>query len=85
MQRTNIFLEERQTDALDAMARLEGVSRAEVIRRIIDRAIDGEGNAEARRRAAIDLSFGAAARIAVERGADDARAAQLASMWGRDA
>jgi metal-responsive CopG/Arc/MetJ family transcriptional regulator len=39
MQRTNIYLEERQTAALDRLAADEGVSRAELIRRILDRAL----------------------------------------------
>ena len=37
MQRTNIYLDERQVEALDRLAQTEGVSRAEVIRRLLDR------------------------------------------------
>lgn len=39
MHRTNLYLEDRQTIALDAMARAQGLSRAEVVRRLIDDAL----------------------------------------------
>lgn len=39
MRRTNLHLDEFQTAALDTVARAEGVSRAEVVRRLIDRGI----------------------------------------------
>ena len=41
MQRTNIYLEDRQTAVLDRLAAEEGISRAELIRRILDRALQG--------------------------------------------
>ena len=42
MQRTNIYLDERQTEALDRLAVERGVSRAEVIRGFIDLGIYGQ-------------------------------------------
>jgi Ribbon-helix-helix protein, copG family len=39
MKRTNIYLAEGQAAALDRVAAAEGVSRAELIRELIDRAI----------------------------------------------
>ena len=60
MKRTNIYLDETQVAALDGLARARGVSRAELIRRFLERAIDGnraEGLAEDL--AAIEESFGA--------------------------
>lgn len=42
MERTSIYLERRQTTMLDRLAAGEGVSRAEVIRRLLDRALGGE-------------------------------------------
>src|SRR5436305_7486985 len=45
MKRTNIYLAEGQADALDRVAQA-GVSRAEVIRELIDRAIGGHTGAD---------------------------------------
>ena len=39
MFRTNIYLEERQTQALDQIASNEQISRAELIRRLLDQGI----------------------------------------------
>lgn len=84
MNRTNIYLEPRQTEALDELARLDGVARAEVVRRLLD-----EGLAERRGRLEHDLcgieeSFGALA----DQGDDDhhergpsERDAHLARTW----
>jgi hypothetical protein len=57
--RTNIYLAEGQADALDRVAQAAGVSRAELIRGLIDRAIGGHPSADlAADLAAIDGSFG---------------------------
>ncbi|MDP9431072.1 MAG: ribbon-helix-helix domain-containing protein [Actinomycetota bacterium] len=41
MRRTNIYLDDAQTAALDAVARAEGISRAELVRRLVDRGVLG--------------------------------------------
>jgi hypothetical protein len=59
MKRTNIYLAEGQADALDRVAQAAGVSRAELIRELIDRAIGGHPGADLMADlAAIDGSFG---------------------------
>jgi hypothetical protein len=59
MKRTNIYLAEGQAAALDRVAQAEGVSRAELIRSLIDRAIGGNAGADLTADlAAIDGSFG---------------------------
>jgi len=59
MKRTNIYLAEGQADALDRVAAAEGVSRAELIRQLIDRAVGGHPGADlAADLAAISGSFG---------------------------
>jgi hypothetical protein len=59
MKRTNIYLAEGQAAALDRAAEAEGVSRAELIRELIARAIGGQPGADlAADLAAISDSFG---------------------------
>lgn len=59
MKRTNIYLEESQAEALDDLARARGVSRAELIRRLLDQALHKEPMDEvAEQIAAIHDSFG---------------------------
>ncbi len=41
MRRTNIYLEDEQSQALEAASRSEGISRAELVRRLIDRGMNG--------------------------------------------
>jgi hypothetical protein len=45
MKRTNIYLDEQQSATLDQVARTQGISRAELIRQLIDRNISGSGAA----------------------------------------
>ena len=73
MKRTNIYLAEGQAEALDRVAEAEGVSRAELIRVLIDRAIGGQpGSDLAADLAAIEGSFGVlAGQEAFARGADE--------------
>jgi metal-responsive CopG/Arc/MetJ family transcriptional regulator len=59
MRRTNIYLDEDQTASLDRLAEQEGVSRAELIRRLIDRALTGAEASRTADLAAIEESFGA--------------------------
>jgi CopG-like RHH_1 or ribbon-helix-helix domain, RHH_5 len=59
MKRTNIYLADGQAEALDRVAEAEGVSRAELIRGLIDRAIGGQPGADLTADiAAIEGSFG---------------------------
>lgn len=57
MQRTNIYLEDRQTTALDRLAAEEGISRAELIRRILDRALQGHDGDREADLARLDFAF----------------------------
>lgn len=73
MKRTNIYLADGQAEALDRVAEAEGVSRAELIRGLIDRAIGGQRGADlAADLAAIEGSFGVlAGDDAFSRGRDE--------------
>lgn len=84
MKRTNIYLEERQTEALDQLASKEGVSRAEVIRRLLDRAIGGADDHLERDLGAIEASFGVLDQLEEPRRAHGDREEHLARMWRRD-
>lgn len=57
--RTNIYLEARQATALDEAAEARGISRAELIRQIIDSGLGTEPSIDLEADlAAIDASFG---------------------------
>ena len=57
MNRTNIYLDEEQARSLDEAAKAQGISRAALIRRLIDRGLDqGTGDLESDL-AAIEASF----------------------------
>jgi hypothetical protein len=59
MNPTNIYLAEEQARSLDEAARAQGISRAALIRRLIDRGLDhSDGDLESDR-AAIEASFDA--------------------------
>lgn len=79
--RTNIYLEDRQTAILDRIAREEGVSRAEVIRRLIDRALAGHDDDLAADLASIDESFGVLGELDVPARGTGEREAHLSRMW----
>jgi hypothetical protein len=64
MRRTNSYFEDRQLEALDAMAQAEGVSRSDVLRRLVDDAIAGNGSRLASDLAAIRESAGTAPDLA---------------------
>ena len=81
MQRTNIYLDESQCAALDERAKAEGVSRAELIRRLLDRALAGGDDDVAGDLAALDASFGAVGLDDVAARGRDERAVHLARMW----
>ena len=85
MKRTNIYLGEAQSAALDDIARARGLSRAEVIRELIDRELSGAGSADLEADLlAIEGSFGAIAndnKAFLDRAPDD-RAAHLNRVAG---
>jgi Ribbon-helix-helix protein, copG family len=59
MRRTNIYLAEEQSAAVEDVARARGISRAELIRQLIDSGLSGTGSADLEADlAAIDESFG---------------------------
>ena len=85
MKRTNIYLGEEQSAALDDMAHAQGLSRAEVIRALIDRELGAAASADLETDVmAIEGSFGALADedFVPQRG-PDARAAHLDDVVGR--
>lgn len=82
MKRTNIYLDEAQSAALEQVARAQGISRAELIRQLIDRGIGESGSADLDADlAAIRDSFGIARDegIISDRGPDE-RSRHLARM-----
>ena len=81
MRRTNIYLDDQQTALLDQRAADEGVSRAELIRRLIDKGLNSSADPAGALHTAIDLSFGS--MIAVEGTARDAGAREehLDKLW----
>ena len=61
--RTNIYLEATQSAALDEAARARGISRAELVRQLIDRGIGADASVDLEADlAAIDGSFGVQSR-----------------------
>lgn len=87
--RTNIYLEARQSAALDDAARARGISRARLVRQLIDGGIgtDSAGDLEADL-AALDASFGILSHVDaypdVARG-PDARSRHLKQMASKRA
>ena len=82
MKRTNIYLDEAQSAALEQVARTQGISRAELIRQLIDRSIGASAAADLEADlAAIRDSFGTARGedVSVGRGSDE-RAQHLDRM-----
>jgi hypothetical protein len=76
--RTNIYLTDEQVAQLDRRARAEGVSRAELIRQLLDRLLRSESDRLSADVAAIDASFGMLADVDLELDrADGARGAHL--------
>lgn len=85
--RTNIYLEARQSAALDEAARAQGISRAELVRQLIDRGIGADPSVDLEADlAAIDNSFGVLSRADVfatlVRGPDE-RSRHLQSVASR--
>ena len=88
MRRTNIYLGEEQSAAVEDAARVRGISRAELIRQLIDSGLSGTGAADLESDlSAIAESFGAIADSGdfIARGEDDRarhldRIAQMAKI-----
>jgi ribbon-helix-helix CopG family protein len=81
MKRTNIYLGEEQTAALDRLAAQEGVSRAELIRRLLDRFLLNTDDSLASDVGALEDSFGVLHDIDAEVRGRDAREEHLAGVW----
>ena len=81
MHRTNIYLTDDQRDRLDARAQAQGVSRAELVRCVLDAALRGEADRLESDIGALQESFGQwdAEDLEIDR-ADGARAAHLARI-----
>jgi predicted transcriptional regulator len=84
MNRTTIYLTDEQRERLDARARAEGMSRAELIRQVLDRTLRGETDQLDADLAAIDGSFGTLAddELLLDR-SDGDRGAHLESIRAR--
>jgi len=83
MKRTNIYLDEAQTAALDRLAEQEGVSRAELIRQLLDRVLANADESLASDLHAIENSFGALRDIDVPARGNGEREEHLARVWRR--
>jgi metal-responsive CopG/Arc/MetJ family transcriptional regulator len=78
MHRTNIYLTDEQVAQLDRRARAEGMSRAELIRQLLDRMLHTDSDRLGADLAAIDMSFGLLADVEIELDrSDGARGAHL--------
>jgi len=83
MRRTNIYLADDQCSALDEIARSTGISRAEVVRRLIDEAIASDRRDLQGDLAAIEESFEALGdEVVLVRGVDE-RARHLEAIATR--
>lgn len=83
MKRTNIYLAEQQTAVLDQLAEDEGISRAELIRRIIDQALNLQTSSLESDLSAIRDSTGALGQSGIDLPvrAEDDRERHLARIW----
>ena len=81
MKRTNIYLDEKQAELLDRLAVSQGISRAEMIRRLLDRSLLNEIDDVAAGLAAIDESFGVLAGVEWPERRSGDREEHLARMW----
>jgi Arc/MetJ-type ribon-helix-helix transcriptional regulator len=81
MRRTNIYLDEEQTASLDRLAEQEGVSRAELIRQLLNRALAGADDNLASDLKAIEDSFGTLRDLDVPGRFPGDREEHLSRMW----
>ena len=85
MRRTNIYLDDRQTAALDRLAEEEGTSRAELIRRMLEKGLAGEDDSLVADLSAFDESFGSLRELDTPDRRDGDREDHLARIWRRTA
>ncbi|HNM84565.1 MAG: CopG family transcriptional regulator [Mycobacterium sp.] len=83
MKRTNIYLDEEQTASLDRLARQEGVSRAELIRHLLGKALDSSDDSLTADLQAITDSFGALRDVDMPVRHPGSREQHLARTWRR--
>ena len=81
MHRTNIYLADRQTEVLDRLAAQEGIARAELIRRLLDQALNVTDNSLAADLIAIRESAGCMPDIEDPIRTPGDREAWLEQMW----
>lgn len=81
MKRTNIYLDEEQTASLDKLAAQEGVSRAELIRLLLNRALTTAGDDLASDLQAINDSFGTLRHLDPPVCRSGGREQHLAQVW----
>lgn len=83
MKRTNIYLDEEQTAALDRLAEQEHISRAELIRQLLDRVLANADESVASDLHAMEESFGVLGDIDVPVRGQTGREDHLARIWRR--
>jgi hypothetical protein len=78
MHRTNIYLTDEQVALLDLRAEAEGMSRAELIRKLLDQLLHTDSDRLGADLAAIDVSFGRLVDVEIDLDrTDGARGAHL--------
>lgn len=81
MHRTNIYLDDDLSEQLDQLARQEGTSRAELVRRLLAQALAGTEHDLEVDLAAIESSFGIMSGAVLSGRGHDARREHLEQMW----
>lgn len=81
MKRTNIYLDEGQTASLDRLAGQQGVSRAELIRQLLDRALSNTDDDLGSDLQAIADSFGALRDVEAPERGPGGREGHLDRVW----
>ncbi|GAB7146383.1 CopG family transcriptional regulator [Mycobacterium riyadhense] len=81
MRRTNIYLDEEQTASLDRLAEQAGVSRAELIRQLLNRALTSGADDLTADLNAINESFGVLHDLDPPARRRGGREEHLAQMW----
>ncbi len=83
MRRTNIYLTDEQRAALGSRAAAEGISAAELVRRLIDRALLDGSEDLADDLAAIDMSFGVLRDVEIDIDRSDGQRGEHLERVGR--